>query len=103
MKKFAVVLAALLFIGGLCTTGYISTVRAEDTAAKSVMCPTCNIEIPAGEKPVLSMLAGKSHTCPSCSKSYDIAADQQVHTCSACGGQVQACPACGKTELIPKA
>ena len=106
MKKIVFVLIAVLTVSGL-GLSMASALHAEDAAATapatSVSCPACKVEIPAGEKPVLSMLAGKSHTCPSCDKAFDVAATQEVPVCSHCGGQILTCPSCGKTELIPKA
>ena len=103
MKKIAMILVALVFVGGIWAIGHTTALRAEQAAGQSVMCPTCKIEIPTGQKPVIEMLAGKSHTCSSCGKQFDEVAGKTAHTCTKCGSQVDVCPVCGKTELISKA
>ncbi len=103
MKKMVMIALAAFFMGSLAIGYFGTSTYAADTTKAEVTCPKCNVVIPTGTKPVVSMLAGQKHTCSSCDKEYTIAADQKVHTCNVCGGEVMQCPMCGKTELISKA
>lgn len=103
MKKMLMVVAAVVFLGGLGMAYHAANGYAKEAATAGISCPHCNAEATTGSKPVLSMLAGKSHACPGCGKEYSVAADQNAKTCGTCGGEVIACPDCGKAELLSKA
>ena len=96
MKKIAPLLMALVFLGAMA-----AGIKAGE--AKGAMCPKCNIQLDTGTKPVIGQLEGKKHTCPACGKEYEMASGKTVHEFTACGGLVEECPACGKTELTTKA
>ncbi len=103
MKKSLMVVAAALFLGSIGMAYTTSSVFAEDVAAPAgVTCPHCKTLVSPGDKPVLSMLAGKTHNCSACKKDFTIAEDQNANVCSACVAEIIVCPACGSADAVPQ-
>ena len=101
MKKSALFLAALIAVLGV---GFVTMTQVSyaEEAASSVLCPKCNSEIHTGDKPVVSMLAGKTHNCPACKKDFTVAADQNAAVCAECAAEIVTCPACGTADALPQ-